>query len=142
MFFELDALEASGGNGKPMTRAEMQGLALFMGLPPMAQRVHARLGRLERMADRVLAVGEKLDDLQDEGVIDATQAGHFREMCIRARALTKGGAQLTAPAESDVSDGFAYLWGDAFVGSEWDELRIEARAAFTTLRPEGDPWLG
>ncbi len=142
MFIELDALEASGGNGKPVTRAEMQGLALFMGLPPMAQRVHARLGRLERMADRVIAVGEQLDDLQQDGVIDATQAGRFREMSIRARNLSEAGAELTAPAESGVSEGFEYLWSDAFVGSEWDELREEARSAFTALRPEDDPWLG
>lgn len=142
MFIELDALEAAGGNGKPVTRAEMQGLALFMGLPPMAQRVHARLGRLERMADRVVAIGEQLDDLQEEGVIDATQAGRFREMSIRARNLSAGGAQLTAPAEIDVSEGFEYLWGDAFVGDEWDGLREEARSAFTALRPEDDPWLG
>lgn len=142
MFGELDALEASGEKEKPITRAEMQGLALFMGLPPMALRVHARIGRLERMAKRVQMVGGRLDDLRAEGVIDATQAGRFREMALRTDELLAGGASLTAAPEKDVAEAFAFLWSDAFTEAEWDRVRRDARAAFTALRPEDDPWLG
>jgi hypothetical protein len=141
MFGELDALEAAQYGDKPATRAELQGLALMMGLAPLAHRVHAQVGRLAQVRDRVLTVGAMLDELREQGVIDDTQAGRFRELCLRTEALAKrqpdpNSKAVGAPAA------FEFLWSDAFEDEIWERVRREARLAFTALRPEDDPWVG
>jgi hypothetical protein len=141
MFGALDALEAAGYGDQPATRAELQGLALMMGVAPMAHRVHAQAGRLKQVRDRVLTVAAQLDELREQGVIDETQAGRFRELSVRVRELAErqpdpNSKAVGAPAA------FEFLWSGVFEDELWERVRHEARLAFTALRPEDDPWVG
>jgi len=141
MFGALDALEAGGYGDRPATRAELQGLALMMGLAPMAHRVHAQVGRLKSVRDRVLTVAAQLDELREQGVIDDTQAGRFRELSLRVRELAERQPDPNSKAQGAPA-AFEFLWSDAFEDEAWERVRREARLAFTALRPEDDPWLG
>jgi hypothetical protein len=128
-------------NGRPATRAELQGLSLIMGCAPMAHRVHAHAGVLQRVLDRVLTIGPGIAELEAAEVLTATEAGRFRELYARTRTLAARDGGM-CPPQSETAAGFAFLWSDAFEDDGWDGVRQVGRAAFTALRPAEDPWVG
>ena len=141
-FPKLAAIQAGKAKDMPMTRAELQGLAMVIAADPAAQRVHAADERLHLFVERVIEVDGELNQLVKDGEITQTQAGRFREMSgwVKALDAREGGA---VPPKEERSKGFEFLWSDALENDDqWHAARLSARAAFSAMRADDDPWIG
>ena len=118
------------------TKTQLRLAAMNLACAPLAHRRYVQLGMLQRAAQTVEEKGGQAQELQEAGVLDASQA----------ELLTSLHEELTKLRESNedymqerIAGPREFLFTDALEDEDWHKVRHLARSSYTSLREDREP---